>query len=502
MKCSILFSALLAINLAYADTKTEIKYQPTQASVSQHPLPEWYQDAKFGIMITYGLYSVPAWAPVYNPVGKIFTPEFFLHNPYAEWYRNTMQIKGSPTYEYHLKTYGSTFYYDNFAPLFNQELSKWNPDQWSSLFESAGAKYVVLVTKHHDGFLLWPSQYQNPYKQNWVASRDVVGELTDSVRAHHMRMGIYYSGGFDWAWPVKFHIEPITNLSTAIDRIPQTQEYADYVMHHYHELISKYHPDILWNDIALPSRVKKYQIFADYYNTVPEGVINNRWGQGEKDFTALGQPTDEQVDQQLKYDWFDYYSPEYLEKYAMRKHKWEADHAAGYSFAYNQEEYQQLDHFLTLDQLIDDLADLVSKNGNFLLAIGPKADGTIPDLQLHLLNGMGDWLKKNGEAIFTTRPWNQAEGSAAPGDIPIRYTQSKDGKNLYAILLKNPQGSDILIRNLPSFDKNTKMEILNGEKSIPVSWKMSAEGITVLLSETDHIPKEHPLTLKIMLFLK
>lgn len=487
----LLFLALLSLNPVSAET--HVQYEATHDSIATHPLPEWYQDAKFGVIIHYGIYTIPAWAPIYNPVGKIFSNEFFINNPYPEWYANTMQIKKSPTYQYHLEHYGANFKYDDFAPLFNEELKKWNPDAWSKLFAKAGVKYVVFVTKHHDGFLLWNSQYRNPYKPNFVATRDVVAELTKSVRKQGLRMGLYYSGGYDWSWPSET-AEPITDLETSMAKIPQSLAYSDYVFNQWNELIQKYKPDLLWNDIALPSQVKKWEIFSNYYNLMPEGVFNNRWGQGDGiDFAVLGQPFDFMIDIQRKQDWFDYYSPEYLPNYMLTKHKWEADHGIGFAFGYNREELLHPEHLRSLDQLIEDLADVVSKNGNLLLGIPVEADGTIPTYYHNLLEGIGQWLIINGEAIYKTKPWRNAEGKAN-GVISVRFTQSKDEKYLYIILLKNPQHNDVKFDGFSIPFK--KIEVLD-KHPIVVNAQNEEGNLTVYLSAAQTIPSEHPIVLRL-----
>jgi alpha-L-fucosidase len=474
---------------------TTLTYEPTHASISQHPLSEWYEDAKFGIFIHYGLYTIPAWAELSDPTGRVFTPEFFLHNPYSAWYLNSIQLKDSPAYAYHAKTYGANFNYDNFRLPFNQATKAWQPDAWSALFEKAGAKYVVLTTKHHDGFLLWPSEHPNPYKSDYIAERDIVGDFTKSVRSHHMRVGLYYSGGYDWSWQEGTQ-EPITDLNSAIAKVPQTQGYADYVAAHWNELVDKYHPDLLWNDIALPQKVDREKLFAHYYNTVPEGVVNNRWAQSNMDFSYLGQADDKLIDKQLETDWFDYYSPEYLPAYVQTRHKWEADHAPGYDFSYNIMEYQDPAHFFTLDQLVSDLADIVSKNGNLILAIGPEADGTIPDIEKNLLIGIGEWLNQNGEAIYATRPWDRAEGNANNQTIPVRFTQSKNHLSLYAILLKNPAGENVVLENVIVSDAKMRVEILNGNTPITVGWHQSETGLVIEIRGKKGISNVHALAVK------
>lgn len=469
-------------------------YEPTHESIKNHPFPEWYEDAKFGIMIHYGLYSVPGWAPIFNPSDKIFSKEYFINNPYAEWYINTMKIVGSPTYEYHKKTYGENFHYDDFVPLFNAELKKWNPDKWASLFSAANAKYVVFVSKHHDGFLLWPSDQPNPHKPNYFTKRDVVGELTQAVRKQHMRMGIYYNGD-DWAWQDPSNL-PVTDLATLSKNMPQTKEYADYVDHHWRELIDKYHPDLIWNDFALTKKVDKWKLFAYYYNSIPWGVLDNRWGQDKPNFSIMGQPADELIDLQFTYDWFDYYTPEYLPHYRLTRHRWEADHGPGYSFGYNRNEYEHPEHLKTLDEMIVDLVDIVSKNGNLLLAISPEADGTIPPYQEKILLGMGEWLKINGEAIFGTRPWSFAEGQTSDSNIQVRFTRSKMNENLYVTFIQNPYGKNVIsIKDLLIPNPNTRIVLLDGEKGIPVKWTRTNKDLTLVLPSD--LPKEHPVVFKI-----
>lgn len=129
------------------------RYNPTWESLKEHALPKWFDEAKFGIFIHWGLYSVPGWATPTGELGKVSMDVWFFQNPYAEWYENSLRIKGSPTWEYHVKTYGENFEYDRFTDLFTAE--RWNPYEWADLFKKAGAKYVIPTTKHHDGFCLW-----------------------------------------------------------------------------------------------------------------------------------------------------------------------------------------------------------------------------------------------------------------------------------------------------------------------------------------------------------
>src|SRR5262249_50097892 len=185
-------------------------YAPTLASLDAHPLPRWFDDAKFGIMVHWGIFTIPAWAElVIDPgewlcCGKLLQPpdfgrEFFTHIPYVEWYWNTIHIDGSPAQAHHAATYGADYPYESFRPQFEAAAAAWSADVWADLFQASGAHYVVLVTKHHDGFALWPTSVPHPTRTGWNMSRDVVGELTSAVRRRCMRMGLYYSGGFDWS---------------------------------------------------------------------------------------------------------------------------------------------------------------------------------------------------------------------------------------------------------------------------------------------------------------
>ena len=204
-----------------------MKYEPTLESISRHPLPRWFDDAKFGIFIHWGLYSVPAWA--YAEKGKSIVdlgedPEPFhvqKYNPYAEWYLNTLRIPGTPGQQYHQKTYGDRDYYD-FQRDFERESAAMNPDDWASLFEQAGAKYAVMVTKHHDGYCLWPSEQVNPRHPGLHSKRDLVGEVTDAGRAHGMKMGLYYSGILDWT----FKLTAMRDAESWIDHYLASDEYA------------------------------------------------------------------------------------------------------------------------------------------------------------------------------------------------------------------------------------------------------------------------------------
>ncbi len=381
-------------------------FDPTWESLREHRLPDWYDDAKFGIFIHWGLYSVPAWAPPVGELGKVQEEEWFFNNPYAEWYLNSMRIEGSPTWRHHVETYGENFKYEYFADMWKAE--SWDPDRWAELFERAGARYVVITTKHHDGFCLWPSSHTDYNAFEMGPKRDVVGELSRSVRKRGLRFGVYYSGALDWT----FTEEPIRRTVDLKFMRPVTYEYADYAFKQFSELIDEYSPDILWNDIGWPEKGREdlKHLFARFYNLKPEGVVNDRWEVPHHDFTTA----------------------EYHHSYKEDRtpSNWEFCRGMGFSFGYNRNEDER--HTVSHEDLVRTLADVVSKNGNLLLNVGPMANGEIPRIQVERLERLGKWLKKNGEAIYSTRPCEEF-GALSPEGLEIRYTCK--GEELYAIVL-------------------------------------------------------------------
>jgi alpha-L-fucosidase len=395
------------------------RYEPTWESIRTHTVPDWFADAKLGIFIHWGLYSVPAWAPPTGELGKVDFNKWFYQNPYAEWYLNSLRLKKSATYKHHVETYGANFDYYDFARDFNRDTQKWQPSEWARLFREAGARYAVLTTKHHDGFRLWPSRVPNPKRPGveLSAKRDLVGELTEAVRSQGLKMGLYYSGGLDWT----FEPKPIANLADLKSTAPQTEEYARYADAHWRELIDLYQPSVLWNDITYPKAGKLTEIFSDYYNRVPDGLIDNRFGVEFADFTT----------------------PEYANYDKITEKKWESCRGLGFSFGYNRVEGPE--HVIAPDKLIALLVDIVSKNGNLLLNIGPRPDGSISELQTDRLRELGRWLGANGEGIYGTRPWVRPSAKTPEGS-GIRFTAK--GDSLYAFALNRPRGATITLPSL------------------------------------------------------
>jgi alpha-L-fucosidase len=456
----VLFSLVIFLPL---HAETPAHYEPALESLNQHPLPQWYADAKLGIFIHWGLYSVPGWAPLVHPEHDFESIDYITHNPYAEWYLNSMRLEGSPTQAYHREHYGANYDYYNFAPVFNKEIQKWNPDVWAKIFSDAGAKYVVLTTKHHDGFTLWPSSTPNPKlpSDRQHAARDIVGELSESVRKQGLRMGLYYSGGYDWT----FIPGPIRVKEDYQKVKPQSENYGKYADAQVRELIQRYHPAVLWNDIDYPKSGHPLEIMAEYYNAVPDGVIDDRFGVKHSDFK----------------------SPEYQTLSKISTTKWEECRGLGRSFGYNRAEGET--ETIAPDELIYLLVDIVSKNGNLLLDVGPEADGTIPAVQMERLQALGSWLKQNGAAIYGTHPWTRAEGETAEG-IRVRFTRTDSA--IYATLLGKPKTDAVIVKAL-SPGTGTQISLLGSSK--PLTWSQQGSDVRIDLPAT--LPGEHAYVLKL-----
>lgn len=454
-----------------------MNYAPTFDSIMQHSVPDWYHDAKLGIFIHWGLYSVPGWAPEGADIDKQVAEKgweaMFANNPYSEWYLNTFRLGDTPTRRHHMQTYGEHFAYDDFAPLFNQAVQGWNPDEWAALFKQVGAGYVVLTTKHHDGFLLWPSERTSPHKAgSFATQRDLVGDLTAAVRKQGMRMGLYYSGGLDWS----FNDTPIRSFADVYGTIVQSAEFIEYAQAHYYELIERYAPSILWNDIGYPQNADVPTLFAHYYNTITDGVVNDRWSQqplaaveGSEGFVPP--PPSRHCD---------FTTPEYAAYDTIVEKKWEATRGIGHSFGYNRNEGPN--DYLSVEELVRSFVDIVSKNGNLLLDVGPMADGSIPALQRERLLGLGAWLQANGDAIFGTRPWLTAAGATLDG-IPVRFTQKAGA--VYATLLDTPQHAQV---TLPKLQAEAATRITLCGSNAELGWTQSSSGITVSIPPLEVSP--------------
>jgi alpha-L-fucosidase len=461
------------------------RFDPTPRSLRAHRVPPWFEDAKLGIFVHWTPSCVPAWAPRAGSLPDLLRTQYDslqALSPYAEWYWNALRLPGSPTARHHAETYGDAPY-ESFGPLFDAALRDWDPAPWAELFAAAGARYVVLVTKHHDGFCLWPAHPGHPRLPGWQATRDVVGELAGAVRARGLRFGVYYSGGLDWT----FESRPIRTVADGLAAVPLDPAYERYVDAHYRDLVARYRPSVLWNDIAYPPHHGAlWRLLSDYYAAVPEGVVNDRFGPAPAGVVralrirplraaadawvrrAVAKPDFQMVPPRPPV--YDFRTPEYARFPDARPGKWEATRGIGHGFGANRNEDER--NRIDPDVLVRDFVDIVSKNGNLLLNVGPTLDGGIHPSERLRLDALGAWLRVHGAAIYGTRPWRQAEGITSDG-IPVRFTKrgpaagraaplpaagaeasAPDGLRapevVYAILLGTPRPGELRIRGIAS----------------------------------------------------
>jgi alpha-L-fucosidase len=410
-------------------------------SMFARPTPKWYLDAKFGIFIHWGAYSVPAWAEPIGELGTIEGETWFAHNPYAEWYFNTIRIDGSPAQKHHQETYGGKPY-DDFLDDWKAE--SFDAKSWAKLFAAAGAKYVIPVTKHHDGIALWDAPGTGT--RNTVhrgPKKDLIGEIATAVRAEGMKFGTYYSGGLDWSVT---NLPPHTIFEKVTGDRPKDAAYSMYAYQHCMDLISRYQPDILWDDIDWPDFSKQAgpeiaytlaALFKNYYQAVPEGLVNDRYGVPHHDYITS--------EYQMNVD---------HEKQGL----FENNRGIGYSFGYNQVETEN--HYMSVEHLVSHLIEVVSRGGNFLLNVGPMASGELPPIQIKILNGLADWMSINSEAIHGSEVAKGFSpiGSKSEAESPwVRFT-AKNGK-LYAFV----KAAGSIELNIPAqLIKNDSVRILGG----------------------------------------
>ena len=355
-KSLFLTAALLIGNFLNAQV------QPTWKSINERGYPQWFSDAKLGIFIHWGVYSVPAYASLEG---------------YAEWYYRGLMTNDDRK-AFQERIYGKDFNYEDFAPMWKAEL--WNPDEWAELFQKSGAKYVLLVSKHHDGFCLWPSQYAPNWNSVDVGPhRDICGELTEAVRKQGLKMGFYYSLP-EWKSDIhRWYVDPDDQIGTYVDThmIPQ-----------FKELVTRYKPTVLFTDGEWRNSSEQWhatELISWYYNTVGEdAIVNDRWGDGQQ---------------------HGFRTPEYSAGITLTDRPWAECRGLGRSFGLNRNE--PLENYMTSDELIRHFCILVAAGGGMTLNVGPAADGKIPLLQQERLLDLGKWLDINGEAIYGTRPYKK-----------------------------------------------------------------------------------------------
>ncbi|BDZ38511.1 alpha-L-fucosidase [Microbacterium suwonense] len=389
------------------ETRTGPDFGAAAPTYPSNGVPEWYRDAKLGFFVHWGLYSVPAWAVQHGEGVNIPAEDAYASHQYAEWYGNTVRIPGSPTWERHQRVYGPGTSYEDLADLWDAQ--SFDAGAFVAELVGAGAKYVIPTTKHHEGFCLWNTATTGFNAAVRGPRRDLIGEIHDATRRAGAKFGVYYSGALDW------HVSdfPPIESDTDLFRFRRNDEhFSRYSAAQLEELVQRFSPDVLWNDIEWPDGGKGSEDYAvaallsRYFDTVPDGVVNDRWGVPYHGFLTR----------------------EYRDIPDILHEPWESTRGLGYSFGFNQAEDER--QSLSGAELIRMLIDVVSKNGNLLINVGPAADGTIPALQLRAMREMGAWLEQNGRAVYGTRPWIRF---GEPVGTPVRYTSSADGVHVHAL---------------------------------------------------------------------
>jgi len=451
-------------------------YEPEWASLKKYnEAPEWFRDAKLGIYFHWGVYSVPAFG--------------------SEWYPREMHRKSQKEYEHHLKKYGkpTEFGYHDFVPRFNAE--NFDADAWAELFKKAGARFAGPVAEHHDGFSMWDSEVTPWNAADRGPKRDIAGLLAEAVREqdmrfvasfHHARNSLWkkdgewtgHYGGLKKNFPSLLENPELCMLYGYQPR----EQFLDFWLAKLKEVVDQYQPSLMWFDSWLNEIPKSYQkrYLAYYYNRAED------W---DKDVVV----TRKQDDLPLEVSVEDY-------------EKGRADHLTERAWLTDDTIskgswcYTKGLKIKSLDVVLDTFIDIVSKNGVLLLNISPKANGTIPDRQKKVLRGLGDWLDQNGEAIYGTRPWKTfGEGPTRLKkgghfvDIlnyteeDIRYTRSKDGETLYAIVLDWPGKNEqitmesVSCNNLPDDVEIEKVSLLGYDGEI--DWELKKDSFTVTIPD-------------------
>jgi alpha-L-fucosidase len=476
----LFLSAFIALGLSNAHAQQGQKYQPTFESLEKvNPVPEWFKDAKFGIYFHWGVFAVPAYA--------------------NEWYPRNMYGKNTNERKHHTDVYGAPeeWAYSNFitgakdkqgnfvqfSPKLKSEGGQFDPEEWAQLFADAGAKFAGPVAEHHDGFSMWASKV-NPWNSKDMGPKlDLAGLFETAIRGHNMKFLMAMHHAFNITG---FYSDaPQTNDTTLQKLYGQqgTEKNEIFWLAKHKEIIDMYHPDIIWQDFNLHKLAQPTLLgFLSYY-------YNNAQSMGKEVVATYKDGLNDKCGIQ---DYERGGAADITENY------WLTDDAiSSSSWCYT----EGLKYY-TSKAILHGFIDRVSKNGNLLLNISPKADGSIPEGQKEILLSMGDWLKKYGEAIYSTRAWDKyGEGATKIGGgafsqpqagtiKDIRFTRSKDCKTLYAIFMAREKDQNELVLTSLSNDrinlKNLKsVQFINGKANnyVSLKYKQDDKGLTIQLPE-------------------
>ena len=471
----------LLLTLCCIQTNAQDRYQATWQSLETYQTPDWFRDAKFGIFIHWGVYSVPAFG--------------------SEWYPRNMYQQGSDEFKHHVATYGpqNKFGYKDFIPMFKAE--KFDPDAWADLFEKSGAKYVVPVAEHHDGFAMYKTALSKWNAAEMGPKRDIIGELSTAIKSHHMIFGLsshriehwfFMNGGREFDSDVNAPKYADFYGPARLESDTPSPEYMNDWLMRCTELVNKYQPQLFWFDwwIEQPAMDPYRKSFAAYYYN--KGL---EWNKGVVlNYKNISYPEKAAV-----------LDIERGKEKGIRELPWQTDDAVGFkSWGYIPD-----DEYKSPKYLVTNLIDIVSKNGNLLLNIGPKSDGTIDDKQQQLLLSIGKWLKINGEAIYGTRPWKMygegptevAAGSFVDRQLKpftpqdVRFTTK--GDTLYALLLDIPVKA-VSIQSLSTVANNgvvDKIELVGSSET--VKWSQKKDGLVIEPSK--QFPSDYAVAYRIWL---
>lgn len=428
------------------ETNANGKYKATAESIDSHKCPEWFKDAKFGIFIDWGLWSLASWAP--KRVSGAMYPDWYELRMYSNF------KKGSPFYryrDYHVKNWGADFERDHFIPLFKAE--QFDAKKLISIFKEAGAKYVVPFCKHHSGFCLWDSSWTFRDVMDMGPKRDITKEIVDACKKKDLKFGFYFSLA-EWEYPI---LDDAGNMQSCVWVKPASyspdMEYKasgkvavkdyvrDYSIPQAVEFIDKYSPDILWYDADWAYKAKKfgsYDLSAYFYNVSKKPVaVNDRYGNGEPE-EIKGKFT-KRPRYWLRTIRGDFFTDEFGDTSECidinNYHPWEACRGISQSFGNNWQDDES--NVITSKEFVVMFADMVARGGNLLFLINLDGQGAIPEVQMKRLQDIGKWLSKWGECIYATRPLSPFTKDG------VSYTQSKDAKTGYAIIA-NPTEEVIL----------------------------------------------------------
>ncbi|CAH1130470.1 unnamed protein product [Ceutorhynchus assimilis] len=433
-------------------TGTKAHYEPTWDSLDSRPIPSWFDEAKIGIFIHWGVFSVPSF--------------------YSEWIWNAWTSSSSAEVTNYMKdNFPPGFSYQEFAKDFTAEF--FNATQWAHIFAKSGAKYVILTSKHHEGFTNWPSAYSFSWNAKDIGPhRDLVGELGDAVRKAGIKYGLYHSL-FEWFNPMW--------LADKANRF-KTQSFVDNKMiPEMKELVNKYQPSVIWSDgdwEANDTYFKSTEFLAWLYNESPnkdEVVVNDRWGAGipchHGDYYTCKDKYDPGVLQEKKWE----------NAMTLDKSSW--------GFRRN----AKLSDYLTPIELLTLLARTVSCGGNILINVGPTKEGTISPIFEERLTQLGNWLGINGEAIYSSQPWTSQNDSL---NSNVWYT-SRDTA-VYAINLVWPESNTVELASVVDLFKNpvTTVSLLGNEGKL--KWVINSDRVEIQFPDKATVKSETAWVLKIV----